>query len=83
VLPEAAFPDALGRAEELVCAIRERRIWSEGRAPISASAGVVTFPDDGTETLQLLRAADAALYRAKAQGGDRVESGRAILKVSS
>ncbi|HVV22819.1 MAG TPA: GGDEF domain-containing protein [Pseudonocardiaceae bacterium] len=41
------------------------------RVTITASAGVVTFPDGGQNLDELLLAADAALYRAKEQGRDR------------
>jgi diguanylate cyclase (GGDEF)-like protein len=42
------------------------------RIRLSFSAGVAQFPDDGTDVQSLYRAADAALYRAKAAGRDRV-----------
>jgi diguanylate cyclase (GGDEF)-like protein len=41
--------------------------------PITVSAGVAHFPEDGTTTDELLSAADAALERAKAGGGSRLE----------
>jgi diguanylate cyclase (GGDEF)-like protein/PAS domain S-box-containing protein len=36
---------------------------------ISASIGIAIYPDDGTDSLQLRRSADAAMYRAKQSGG--------------
>ncbi len=36
------------------------------------SIGVASFPDDGTDLIQLVAAADEALYRAKASGKNRV-----------
>ncbi|MEJ2319529.1 MAG: GGDEF domain-containing protein [Gemmatimonadales bacterium] len=36
------------------------------------SIGVASFPDDGTDLIQLIAAADEALYRAKASGKNRV-----------
>jgi diguanylate cyclase (GGDEF)-like protein/PAS domain S-box-containing protein len=36
---------------------------------ISASIGIAIYPDDGADTTQLRRAADAAMYRAKQGGG--------------
>jgi diguanylate cyclase (GGDEF)-like protein len=40
--------------------------------PITASFGVATLPDDAADASALIRAADRALYRAKADGRDRV-----------
>jgi len=40
--------------------------------PLTVSAGVATFPEHGKTGAALLQAADAALYRAKAEGRDRV-----------
>ena len=36
---------------------------------ISASIGISIYPDDGTDSVQLRRSADAAMYRAKQAGG--------------
>jgi len=48
-----------------------------GRTTISI--GVATFPDDGRVARALVDVADAALYRAKAEGRDRVvEAGRRV-----
>lgn len=45
--------------------------------PLSISFGVVEFDRDGDGMRELLHAADAALYRAKALGRDRLVMGRA------
>ncbi|MGE0383775.1 MAG: diguanylate cyclase [Gammaproteobacteria bacterium] len=44
----------------------------DGRSvPVSASIGIGVYPDDGTDRKALLEAADAAMYRAKAEGRNR------------
>jgi GGDEF domain-containing protein len=43
-------------------------------APVTLSAGVAEFPADALDILELVRAADRALYHAKASGRDRVEA---------
>jgi diguanylate cyclase (GGDEF)-like protein len=40
---------------------------------LGASVGIATYPDDGKDARDLLKSADAALYRAKALGKHRVE----------
>jgi diguanylate cyclase (GGDEF)-like protein len=46
--------------------------------PLRISAGVSTYPFDGATATELLRAADQALYAAKAAGKDRVASFREL-----
>jgi diguanylate cyclase (GGDEF)-like protein len=40
--------------------------------PVTVSVGIARFPDHGRDAVALLREADAALYRAKAEGRNRV-----------
>ncbi len=76
ILPEAALDLARHRAEEIREAMRQLRVSHRGRVigPITVSAGVAAFPDHGKTSEGLLQAADAALYRAKAEGRDRVRA---------
>ncbi|MBO9568917.1 MAG: diguanylate cyclase [Cellulomonas iranensis] len=73
VMPGIDHAAALRRAHEL-------RVHA-GAAPgavgaprVTLSAGVASFPQDGTTPADVLEAADRALYAAKRRGRDRVES---------
>lgn len=48
---------------------------------VSASIGVAFYPEDGQDSSSLVRAADAAMYRAKEQGRSRVEFFKPDLQV--
>jgi diguanylate cyclase (GGDEF)-like protein len=62
--------DAIAVARKIREAIKEA-IAIEGRELfVTASTGIAIFPDDGADALTLLKNADAAMYRAKAQGAD-------------
>lgn len=76
ILPEAPLDLARHRAEEIREAMCQLRVSHRGRVigPITVSAGVAAFPDHGKTSEGLLHAADAALYRAKAEGRDRVRA---------
>ena len=75
VLPGATLAQTRERAEAIRAAIGALQLDHEGEAlpAISASLGVACFPDHGTSVPALVQAADMALYRAKANGRDRVE----------
>ncbi|HKZ07177.1 MAG TPA: diguanylate cyclase [Methylomirabilota bacterium] len=74
VLPEASLADAEKRAEELRAEIKRLRVSDKGRllGPITVSIGLAAYPEHGLAGDALLHAADAALYRAKREGRDRV-----------
>ncbi len=60
-------------AEQLLEALR-RPFYVEGREiNLGASIGISVFPLDGLDGATLLRNADAALERARKQGGDRLQ----------
>jgi diguanylate cyclase (GGDEF)-like protein len=72
------FPD-VGKAEGMRQAERMRQLieglppTSEVPRTLTASFGVASFPEDGDDQDKLKRAADRALYLAKANGRNRVE----------
>uniref|UniRef100_UPI003F69423B diguanylate cyclase n=1 Tax=Paractinoplanes polyasparticus TaxID=2856853 RepID=UPI003F69423B len=71
LLPET---DAYGGAivaERLGAAVRAQPVSIDGvQVPISVSIGVAVFPEHGENSLQVLAAADRALYAAKNAGRD-------------
>ncbi|HXI33178.1 MAG TPA: diguanylate cyclase, partial [Gemmatimonadales bacterium] len=69
VLPETGVDRAVEVAERI-----RARLAKEGFANgrITLSAGVAQFPKDGETPESVLSSADAALYRAKGEGRDRV-----------
>lgn len=70
--PEVARPDeAVALAERIVAALAEPFDLAREAVDVSCSLGIALFPDDGRSADQLMRNADLALYRAKADGGDR------------
>jgi diguanylate cyclase (GGDEF)-like protein len=75
VFPGCAVRNAVDRAEQLrACVNREPVETSEGPIPVTLSLGVAgSEAARATDPDSLLRAADAALYRAKNGGRDRVE----------
>ena len=73
VMPGANAEQAMQRAGQILEAIRDLSIPAEaGEVRISASIGVATFPASGHTELALRRAADQAMYDAKARGKNRI-----------
>ena len=74
VLPGAGSQEAFQRAEQLCEGVRTLRVEFRGQAlgPLTLSAGVATYPDQGETGEHVQQAADLALYAAKADGRDRV-----------
>lgn len=74
ILPMASAQSTQARAERMRSRLRELTVLYQGRSlsQITASFGVAAVPEHGTEPSRLLQAADAALYRAKREGRDRV-----------
>jgi diguanylate cyclase (GGDEF)-like protein len=70
ILPQAYAEGALIVAERLLARIAGIEIRGFGN--LSASMGIATFPSDGSSRSDLVQAADAALYKAKRTGRNRV-----------
>ncbi len=72
ILPCIARPnDAQTAAMKLIAALSLPFHLETGahHVEVGASVGIAVYPDDGTEPEALVRAADAAMYRAKQVGG--------------
>jgi diguanylate cyclase (GGDEF)-like protein len=74
VLPDSSLSDAIERLDEIRLLLETLEIQQDGRllATITMSAGIAAAPQHGSSPAELLRAADAALYAAKAAGRNRV-----------
>ena len=72
VLPETGREGAGYTAERICNAVRRRPVVVSGlQLRITLSAGVAVFPTHGDTPASIVRAADEALYAAKAGGRDR------------
>ena len=78
LLPDTSRESAVHVAEKLRAAVASVRLAGVGR-PITASFGIAEIPRDAGDGDTLLRVADRALYAAKANGRDRVETVSAIV----
>lgn len=72
ILPETGLEGALGVAEKLRAALQDPYPLGDAEAHLSASVGLALYPDHGSDPEALQRAADAALYRAKREGKNRI-----------
>ncbi|BDG72884.1 putative bifunctional diguanylate cyclase/phosphodiesterase [Roseomonas fluvialis] len=69
LLPDTPQPDAAAALGERLTDMLARPFLLDGQsAVIGCSVGVAHYPADGTDAASLLRAADLALYQAKAEG---------------
>jgi diguanylate cyclase (GGDEF)-like protein len=73
VLPETTVEGAAQLAERICVAVRREPFRYENEEPLNVtlSVGGAAFPDHGSSPATLMRAADKALYVAKAEGRDR------------
>ena len=77
LLPKTSHTDALEIAERLRAAVADARFPSataETELQATVSIGVASYPEHGTRAVQLLHRADVAVYRAKVQGRNRIQT---------
>ncbi len=74
IMPAVTVAEAVARLDPLRAALAETAPHREGRPlpPVTASIGVAGLPDHGVSVVALLDTADAAMYRAKKAGRNRV-----------
>ena len=75
VMPGASLETTRERAENVRQAVKALQVKYQDRflKSTTISLGVAIFPDHGVTAEEVIAAADAALYRAKQAGRDRVE----------
>jgi len=74
LLPGADLKQAMGAAERCRAAVQEMKIPNAPYLAVTASVGVAAFPEHGEALDALLKASDTAMYKAKANGRNRIES---------
>lgn len=81
LMPETAAESAIEKVEAMRRAVEEAPIElprSEASGAVTVSAGVATFPADGSSVEALFEEADARLFRAKESGRNCVVGGAAV-----
>jgi len=70
ILPDASLEVALERAQRISEYAQDFHLQFEGKRleAVTLSIGVAVFPEHGATSMGILRAVDAALYRAKREG---------------
>ena len=72
-LPGCSLQAAQEKAEEWRTAFCQKPIeWSGNRIRTSISLGIAMYPEHGTDEDTLLKASDAALYKSKSAGRNRI-----------
>lgn len=64
--------DAVSRISTLLEQLKSEHLFDGQKRPVSFSAGVAQYPEDGADLESLTAAADRALYRAKDEGRAQV-----------
>jgi diguanylate cyclase (GGDEF)-like protein len=82
ILPDTAKSEAVLVAERIRQEIEKEKFPKEENLPngrLTASFGVASFPQDGLTFTSLIHSADMALYKAKAEGRNRIMLGQPSL----
>ncbi|MBS4218031.1 EAL domain-containing protein [Bacillus sp. FJAT-49711] len=73
VLPEGTKSEvAMGIGQDILQSIQMPLHFENQELYVSASIGISSYPSDGSDNVELLKNADAALNRAKQQGGSSI-----------
>jgi diguanylate cyclase (GGDEF)-like protein/PAS domain S-box-containing protein len=73
VIPETDIPGATLFADKLLSELKKISIPCKGHSHrITASIGIVSYPEHGSSTEELLSNADLAMYQAKESGRDKM-----------
>lgn len=81
LLPETDLAGSLVLAEKVRLAMGDTPVEYAGRTRlVTISLGVAAYPHSGTNVRSLLRAADAALLRAKRAGRNRIEQAEPTIR---
>jgi len=80
ILPVADLRVTQARAERIRSKLRELPVLHQGHSlgMVTVSVGVAELPQHGTSPKELIESADAAMYRAKREGRDRVIVAEAV-----
>ena len=74
LLAEVMAPsDAARVAAKILSALNEPDRFGDLAIHLTASVGIALYPEDGKDATKLIDRADAAMYRAKQEGGGRYE----------
>jgi len=83
LLPDTNRETALERAERIMEAFQQPMLLDPYELFVTTSIGISVFPYDGDDAQQLMKNADAALYRAKEQGKNRYKVFHSGMNLSS